>query len=182
MWHLADCATLSGSWEGCGRSWWWPVSRYSLGILDRITPRQNLMTVGICRDWNLAPPKSAVLPPEPVFSFIICADKLKLCHCFVIRITYVLHILCVREFLSRSSHLIVCPKDPNYSVCSCWCACSASWMCMNHYRFCLCVWRILQFLRDASYSVAHYRVLFHCVTGIKTNTSTLTGGETHNCL
>jgi len=147
MWHLADCATLIGSWEGCGRSWRWPVSRYCLGIPDRITPQQNLMMVGVCRDWNLAPPKSAVLPPEPVFSFVIWADKLRLCHYFVITITYVLHILCVHEVLLRSSHLIVCPKDPNYSVCSCWGACSANWMCMNQYRFCSHVWLILQFLK-----------------------------------
>jgi hypothetical protein len=65
-------------------------SRYCLGILDRITLRQNLMMVGVCQDWNEAPPKSAVLLPEPVFSFIICADKLKLCHYIVIIVTYVL--------------------------------------------------------------------------------------------
>lgn len=57
-------------------------SRYCLGILVRITPRENLMMVGVCQDWNQAPPKSAVLQPEPVFSFIICAHKLKVVSLF----------------------------------------------------------------------------------------------------
>jgi hypothetical protein len=60
-------------------------------VLSRYSRQDKTTTEsydGVFRDLNQAPPKSAVLPPEPVFNFIICVDKRKLCHCFVIGAAY----------------------------------------------------------------------------------------------
>lgn len=148
---------------------------------------QNNTTTEPCDGWylsrlELGASQVGSATTRASFQFHYMRRQTKVVSLFCNKNYIVLHVLCMHEVLPRSSHLIICLKDPNYSVCSYWYACSANWTCMNQYRFCSCVWLILQFLRDASYSVAHYRVLLHCVTGIKTNTSTLTGGETHNCL